>query len=100
MHRPCTREYAFELLSRMKPRLEEEFHIGNIGVFGSIAKGNYTDKSDVDILVDYKKTITLFRLAALTNFLEGILHRPVEIVSRSHIKSALKESILNEVVLL
>lgn len=44
-------------LKKIKPELSVRFNVQSIGLFGSITRNDFTDKSDIDILVDFSKPI-------------------------------------------
>jgi predicted nucleotidyltransferase len=87
------------VLSKRKSALQERFHVREIGVFGSFARGNQTRQSDVDILVDIEPSyITFDNCADLLLFLESALRRKVDLVLRETLREELKPSVLREVV--
>jgi hypothetical protein len=63
---------------------------------GSFAQGKATKKSDVDLLVTYKKNLSLLDLAGLQLQLEKKLNRKVDLVSRNHLKPRIKKYILQD----
>jgi predicted nucleotidyltransferase len=68
------------------------------GLFGSAARGQMTPKSDIDLLVDLPKTMSLLGFVNLKLQLEEALKRPVDLVEYAAIKPRLKERILKEEV--
>ena len=68
------------------------------GIFGSVARGEATKKSDVDILIKFKGRKSIFDLAHLELELEETVHRKVDVVTYKSIHPLLKEKILNEEV--
>ncbi|NBC04480.1 MAG: nucleotidyltransferase [Bacteroidetes bacterium] len=82
-------------LLELKPVLIEKFKVSKIGVFGSYAKGEQSDASDVDILVDLQEPLG-WAFFELKDFLESHLNRSVDLVTRNALKKQLKESILSE----
>jgi predicted nucleotidyltransferase len=61
-------------------------------LFGSYVRGEQTDKSDVDILVEYPKGTSLFDVAGIQIELENALGKPVDLVGHKTIpKSNLKK---------
>jgi len=68
------------------------------GLFGSCVRGEETDKSDLDILVDFKETKSLFELAGLQIDLEEKVGRKVDVVPYNCIDPYLKDRILKEEV--
>ncbi len=78
--------------------LETHFSVRNIGLFGSYAKQNAKESSDIDILVDFSKPITLFQYVDLEYFLSEKLGERVDLVSKDGLKPILKNRILEEVI--
>lgn len=67
-------------------------------VFGSAARGEAKAESDVDILVDIKKDISLLEFIKMKQLLEEKLGRKVDLVEYQTLKPALKSKILKEQV--
>lgn len=67
-------------------------------VFGSAARGEAKAESDVDILVDIKKDISLLEFIKMKQLLEEKLGRKVDLVEYETLKPALKDKILAEQV--
>ncbi|MFC7025740.1 nucleotidyltransferase family protein [Promicromonospora thailandica] len=61
----------------------------NVRVFGSVARGEDTEESDVDLLVDLDPGVGMFALGALEAELEEVLGREVDVV----IARALRENV-------
>ena len=49
--------YIKEILTQLKPELKQKYFVNTIGLFGSIVRNDFTEKSDVDIFVDFTKPI-------------------------------------------
>ena len=58
----------------------EEFPIKRVILFGSQANGTATEKSDIDLIVEFSKPVTLITLAKVTQFLENLLHKNVDVI--------------------
>ena len=58
-----------QLLSLQKQSLCEIYQITEIGIFGSYARGEETEASDIDILVDYETAPTFIMLVELRDYL-------------------------------
>lgn len=80
------------------PALRREFYVERMGVFGSFVHGDQKSHSDVDILVDLSKPISMFRFLDLEDKLTQILGRKVDLVTTKALKSAIKDEILRETV--
>ena len=69
-----------------------------VGLFGSQSRGEATDSSDVDILIDYSHPKSLFNLARIKLQLEDVLGKKVDLVSRGAVKPKLKASIEQDLI--
>ena len=71
-----------------------------VRVFGSVARGDAGPSSDVDFLVDMSKDHSLMERAALLVDLEGLLGRPVDVVTPRSLRPGMRARVLKEAVLL
>jgi len=74
-----TKEQYIRLLSEFRKSRGSVYGISRIGIFGSVARGEHKEGSDVDIYYE-GEPLSLFRLAALKDELETTLESPVDIV--------------------
>jgi hypothetical protein len=72
----------------------------NPRVFGSVARGEDTDNSDIDLLVDIDDTVGLVTLARLTRELTELLGVAVDIVPAATLKPGVRERVLAEAIAL
>ena len=86
-----------ETLRRLKPTLRDKFKVKEIGVFGSYARGEEAEESDVDVLVEFYEPIG-WEFIDLKDFLEEILGREVDLVTKGALKPRLRDRILEEVI--
>ncbi|MCJ2562848.1 MAG: nucleotidyltransferase family protein [Candidatus Thermoplasmatota archaeon] len=77
--------------------LRDRFKVRKIGIFGSFARGEQEATSDIDILVDFRKPVSLIDFVALERHLSEILGRKVDLVMRSALKPRIGKHILREV---
>jgi len=70
----------------------------NIRVFGSVARGEASEASDVDFLVDLEPGCSLFDLVAFIQDLEGLLGKKVDVVTEDSIYWLLRRRIVKEAV--
>ena len=68
-----------------------------MGIFGSYARNEATEKSDIDVLVEFSKPIGI-EFLDLADFLEKILKHKVDVVSRNSIKDKYFASIKNDLI--
>jgi predicted nucleotidyltransferase len=73
-----TNEYL-DILSQYKQKHASEYGIERMGIFGSVARGEQTDNSDVDVCIE-SPSMSLFALSGLYLNLEKLLGTPVDIV--------------------
>jgi len=67
-----------------------------IGIFGSVAREENTENSDIDILYQLKDTIGLFNIVRIKDSLEEKLNKKVDLVSEKYIHPELKPYIMND----
>ncbi|MDO9283116.1 MAG: nucleotidyltransferase family protein [Methylotenera sp.] len=72
----------------------------NVRVFGSVARGEDTDTSDVDLLVSMEKNRSLYDLIGLQQEIQDILKRNVDVLTDRSINPYLQAQILQEATLL
>lgn len=81
-----TSQEYIQIINANMPRIQDEFGVRSMSIFGSVARGDNGVQSDVDILVDMPPKI--FLMNALKEYLEQILHTSVDLVRRhSHLSS-------------
>jgi predicted nucleotidyltransferase len=90
-------KYIKQKIEELKPRLLRQFGVCEIGVFGSWVRGEQTDSSDIDILVEFYRRINLFDLMELQWFLEEVFKRKVDVVPRNNLRKYIGQHILKEV---
>jgi predicted nucleotidyltransferase len=83
-------------LKTLKPILSDKYSVERIGYFGSYSRNEQTDKSDIDILVDFRKPIG-WDFFDLQELLEKELKIKVDLVSIRALKEQLRDIILKQV---
>jgi predicted nucleotidyltransferase len=73
------------ILKSQKIDLEKKYPISELALFGSYARGDNNEKSDIDILVDFNGRIGI-EFISLAHDLEDIFKAKVDLVSRKGIK--------------
>ena len=92
------KDEILQILKRHKEELYKKYGVEEIGLFGSFARGEETDKSDIDILVEFKNPVSLLLVSSLEIYLSDLLGIRVDLVRKRNIRKELKDNILNEVV--
>lgn len=85
------------ILATVKPALHKRFGVSEIGVFGSWVRGEQSQSSDIDVLVEFDKPLDLFDLMELQEFLEEVLGRKIDLALRRSLKKYIGQHILAEV---
>ena len=92
-----SRQNILERLQAIKPALQQEFPLRRMALFGSWARDEQTETSDVDILVDVEPSIGL-RFVTLAERLEALLGQHVDLVSSRAVKPGLLKQIEGELI--
>ncbi|MEO0535012.1 MAG: nucleotidyltransferase family protein [Cyanobacteria bacterium P01_A01_bin.123] len=89
------RSAVLAALRQLKPILVKEYGVTRLGIFGSVARGEATESSDVDVVVEMSPD--LFRMVHLKSYLQESLQIPVDLVRyRPDMNNFLKQRIEQE----
>ena len=91
------KDEILQTLRELKPILEKDYKITEIGLFGSYLRGEQTQNSDIDILLDHKNGLTFFKLIDLENLLTKTFNVKVDIAFKKYLKRNIGKRILSEV---
>lgn len=83
-------------LRTLLPLLRERYRVRSLELFGSYVRGEETAGSDLDLLVSFAETPTLFQFVALEQFLSDKLGVKVDLVMKEALKPRIGERILAE----
>ena len=86
-----------QILTELKPELKWKYFVNSIGLFGSIVKAGFTEKSNVDIIVDFGKQVGV-EFIDLANYIESKLRKKIDLVSKNGIKPKYFQQIKSEIV--
>jgi uncharacterized protein len=70
----------------------------NVRVFGSVARGDNDESSDLDLLVDMEPGRTLFDLSGFLLDLEALLHISIDVVTERGLRPRIRQTVLAEAV--
>jgi hypothetical protein len=87
-----------KILQTHKGELNRKYGVTEIGVFGSYAKNEQDEASDLDVLVEFNKAIDLLTFVNLKNYLSSLLQTNVDLVMKRALKPKIGQRILQEVV--
>ena len=79
----------------LKPTLSDKFEVERIGYFGSFARGEQKEDSDIDILVEFRRPLG-WAFFDLLDLLENEFQRKVDLVSSKALKEQLRDEILSQ----
>jgi len=85
-------------LARELRALLAEHGASNVEVFGSVARGDDREDSDIDLLVDLAPSVGMFDLARMRSEAETLLERDVDIVPRANLKPGFADAISRDAV--
>ena len=93
-----TRAEYMNTLQRFKQEHGNEYGITRIGIFGSVARNEHTEESDVDVLIE-APVLDLFSMAGIRSQLEEMMGVPVDVVRRTeYMRPRFKARVEREVV--
>jgi uncharacterized protein len=86
-------------LTTNKDRFQKEYHLTRIGIFGSIARGDQGQNSDLDLIVEFEEgTLDLYTIKQnLRKEIQSEFNLSVDICREKYIKSFFRNQILSEV---
>ena len=92
-----TLEELKTIINQHKKEMKEKFKVKNIAIFGSYAREEQSQESDIDILVEFKKPVGLL-FVHLADYLEEILGVRVDLVTPDAIKPNRKIYVMKDLV--
>lgn len=103
-------DFYTEMVDKVEAHIEEikrkilpilrRYGVKRVGLFGSCVRGEMREDSDIDILVEIEKDISLLDFVGLKLEIEEALRRKIDLVEYNTIKPLLRERILNQQVVI
>ena len=84
------RKEVLDILRRHKPTLAERFGVTELALFGSFARNQATERSDVDVLVGFDKPPDYRRYFGAQFYLEDLFERPVNMACEDEIRAEIR----------
>ena len=81
-------------------RIASQYGAYNVRIFGSVARGEADEKSDIDLLVNMEPGRSLFDLGGLLSDLEDLLGCNVDVVTEDGLRDRIRNRVLNEAIAL
>lgn len=88
---------AVGILKKYKKKIKNDYAVEKIGIFGSYAKGNQTESSDIDILVEFKNP-TYDNFIELAFYLEKLYRRKIDLITVKGLSPYILPSVEKEVI--
>lgn len=76
----------------------DRFSVKTLALFGSTARNEATEKSDIDFLVEFNDELTLALYMNLKFFLEDLFNKKVDLVIQSDLKPSIRDTIIKEAI--
>lgn len=92
------RQKTLEILTKLKPELVERFGVTRLALFGSTARDEAREDSDIDIVVGFDGPATSKKYFGVQFLLEDQLGCPVDLVTEKALRPELKPFIEREAV--
>ena len=86
-----------KILKQHKIEMKKKYNIKQIGIFGSYMRGEQTEISDIDVLVEFEQVPDLLTFLEIERYLEKLLDLKVDLVEKMSLRSRIREHILHEV---
>jgi predicted nucleotidyltransferase len=96
---PMKRDQALTLLRSNQASLKRNFGIQRISLFGSVARDQASESSDIDVLVAFNEPTTFDRYMGLKYRLEEILRQPVDLVTEAGLKPRARDHVERDAIL-
>ncbi|MEW6417259.1 MAG: nucleotidyltransferase family protein [Nitrospirota bacterium] len=93
-------EEVKNILKEHKEEVSRKYKVSEIGIFGSLVRGEQRKRSDIDILVEFDQGNIpgLLKFIEMERYLEKLLRKKVDLVRKGGIRPELRKIILKEVV--
>ncbi|ANV85693.1 nucleotidyltransferase [Picosynechococcus sp. PCC 7003] len=76
----------------------KDLGVKSLAIFGSVARNEATQDSDVDCLVELEENVGFFEFFQIKNYLEEILDRPVDLGTKDALKEHLRQSVFEDLI--
>ena len=94
------RQYILDYLKSNQERYTKQFGVKFVGLFGSFARDEADEKSDIDILyeIEENKKLSMFKYLKLISELENSFHKKIDLVRKATLKPQIKGYIYQDLV--
>lgn len=92
------RDKVIDILRTNRNELAEKYGVRSMSLFGSVARDEATETSDVDLLVEFNRPMGLFGLYTLQDHLEQLLGCGVDLGTVESLKTRIRSKVLAECI--
>jgi hypothetical protein len=95
-----TRDYVLQVLRQQGDVLRKHYHVKRIGIFGSVARNEANEDSDIDFVVEFDIPLEAYirNRYSLSDHLKTLFGREIDLANPHSLKPYFKDEILSEVV--
>ncbi len=95
-----TRTEVLEILRSLKDELKERYHVDRVALFGSYAREEQGESSDIDILVGFSAGADLFDLVGVSQYLEEKLASRVDVVPETALRPEIRGRVVRDLLVI
>ena len=93
-----TRAEVLNILRSLKGELSERYHVRSIALFGSYAREEQVEGSDIDLLVEFGSGADLFDFVGLSQYLEEKLGSGVDVVPETALRLEIRRQVTRDLL--
>ncbi len=93
-----TRTEVLDILRSLKDELRERYHVERIALFGSYAREEQGEGSDIDVLVEFGSGADLFDFVGLSQYLEEKLGSRVDVVPEAALRPEIRGQVTRDLL--
>jgi uncharacterized protein len=93
-----SRQEVMARLRSLKGELATHYDVREIGIFGSVARGDDDVKSDIDLFVEFGPGADLITYIGLWQYLEDIFGTQIDLVSKGGLRSDMRDAVMQDLV--
>jgi len=93
-----TRAEVLDTLRSLKGELKDRYHVLSIGIFGSYAREEQGESSDIDVLVEFGPEADLFDFVGLSQYLEEKLGLNVDVVPNAALRPEFRTQVTRDLL--
>jgi uncharacterized protein len=93
------RQEVITRLRSLKAELSAQYDVKEIGIFGSVARGDEGPESDLDLIVEFGPDADLITYIGLWQFLEDVFKIKIDLISKKGLRFDMRKNVMRDFVL-